>query len=180
MLGFARSYRPGLIARLFSVGNWRLTLAPKSRGSIRLEDEGRLELLCLDIVAIASTKGLLWHTLEIRSRARVDRLSGLTGDAATKIAADLKRFINDHLCDLIGSEKDRLREIDNALHSVLAAKAQYLAHADLSRAIASVPGRAAVALSHPLLDPEQTAPTLRAALPGLSCCRFGGHEVKLT
>lgn len=166
MLSLSRSYRPGLIARLFSVGNWKLTLAPKSREHIRVEDEGRIELPCLDIVSIASTKGLLWHTVEIRSQARVDRLPGLTGDAAAKIAADLQRFINDHLCDLIGSEKDRLREIDHALHSILAAKAQYLAHADLSRAIASVPGRAAVALSHPLLDGAQTAPTLRAALPG--------------
>lgn len=166
MLGLARSYRPGLIARLFSVGNWKLTLAPKSREHIRLEDVGRVELRCLDIVGITCTKGVLWHTVEIRSQARVDRLPGLTGDAATKIAVDLRRFINEHLCDLIGSEKDRLREIDDALHSVLAAKAQYLAHADLSRAIASVPGRAAVAMSHPLLDPEQAAPTLRAALPG--------------
>lgn len=148
------------------MGNWKLTLAPKSREHIQLETDGRVDLPCLDIVAIASTKGLLWHTVEIRSQARVDRLPGLTGDAATKIAAHLQRFINDHLCDLIVSEKDRLREIDDALHSVLAGKAQYLAHADLSRAIASVPGRAAVALSHPLLDGAQTAPTLRAALPG--------------
>jgi len=165
MLGLARSYRPGLIARLFSIGNWKLTLAPKSREHVRLEENGRVELPCLDIVAITSTRGLLWHTVTVRSQVRVDRLPGLTGDAATKIAADLKRFINDHLCDLIGSEKDRLREIDDALHAVLAAKAQYLAHADLSRAIASVPGRAAVALSHPLLDGAQTAPTLKAALP---------------
>ncbi|MDP2779530.1 UvrD-helicase domain-containing protein [Devosia sp.] len=165
MFGLARTYRPGLIARLFSVGNWKVTLAPKSREHIRVEDEGQIELPCLDIVAIASTKGLLWHTLEIRSRARVDRLPGLTGDTAAKIADDLKRFINDHLCDLVGSENDRLREIDDALHSILAAKVQYLAHADLSRAIASVPGRAAVALSHPLLDGAQTAPILRAALP---------------
>lgn len=34
---------------------------------------------------------------EIRSHSRVDRLSGLSGDAAAKLATDLKRFVNDHL-----------------------------------------------------------------------------------
>ncbi|WP_291398496.1 UvrD-helicase domain-containing protein [Devosia sp.] len=95
----------------------------------------------------------------------MDRLSGLSGDAAAKLAVDLKRFINDHLCELIVSDGDRLREIDGRLHAIVGAKAQYLAHADLSRAIASVPGRAAAALSHPMLDPELTASTLKAALP---------------
>jgi DNA helicase-4 len=95
----------------------------------------------------------------------VDRLSGLSGDAAFKLADDLKRSINDHLCELIISEEDSLREIDERLHDVVGAKAQYLAHADLSRAVASVPGRAAAALSHPLLDSDLIATTLKAALP---------------
>lgn len=166
MLALARTYRPGLIARLFSAGNWKLTLARKAPQLIRLDNEGRIDLPCLDIVAISSTKGLLWHSLEIRSHARVDRLPGLSGDAASKLSLELRRFINDHLCDLIGSEGDRLREIDAKLHAVVAAKVQYLAHADISRAIASVPGSAAVGLSHPLLDPDHAAPTLKAALPG--------------
>lgn len=165
MLGLNRTYRPGLIARLFSAGSWKLTLSRKSSEFIRLEDGGHVELPCRGIVAVSSTKGLLWHTLEIRSHSRVDRLSGLSGDAAGKLAADLKRFVNDHLCELIVSDGDRLRDIDDRLHAVVGVKAQYLAHADLTRAITSVPGRAAAALSHPLLDPELTASTLKAALP---------------
>lgn len=165
MLGFNRTYRPGLIARLFNAGSWKLTLSRKASGVIRLEDGGDVELPCLGVVAVSSTKGLLWHTLEIRSHSRVDRLSGLSGDAAAKLAIDLKRFVNDHLCELIVSDGDRLREIDDRLNAIVGARAQYLAHADLSRAIASVPGRAAAALSHPLLDPDLTASTLKAALP---------------
>jgi DNA helicase-4 len=165
MLGPNRTYRPGLIARLFNAGSWKLTLSRKTPGVIRLEDGGDIELPCLGVVAVSSTKALLWHTLEIRSLSRVDRLSGLSGDAAATLAADLKRYVNDHLCDLIASDGDRLRDIDDTLHAIVGAKAQYLAHADLSRAIASVPGNAAAALSHPMLDPDLTASTLKAALP---------------
>lgn len=165
MLGLNRTYRPGLIARLFNAGSWKLTLSRRTSGVIRLEDNGDVELPCLGIVAISSAKGLLWDTLEVRSHSRVDRLSGLSSDAAAKLAADLKRFVNDHLCELIVSDGDRLREIDDRLHAIVGARAQYLAHADLSRAIASVPGNAAAALSHPMLDPDLTASTLKAALP---------------
>lgn len=165
MLGQNKSYRPGLIARLFNAGSWKLTLSRGSSGAIRLEDGGDIELPCLGVVAVSSTKALLWHTLEIRSLSRVDRLTGLSGDAAAKLASDLKRYVNDHLCDLIASDSDRLRDIDDRLRAIVGAKTQYLAHADLSRAIASVPGNAAAALSHPMLDPDLTASTLKAALP---------------
>jgi len=161
----ARTYRPNLIARLFTAEVWKLTLSRQAPGLIRLEARRGVDLPCLEVVAISSTRGLLWHALEIRSQARVDRLSGLSGDAAAKLVADLRRFINDYLCDLIGSDKHQLLEIDAKLHGIFGGKAQYLAHADLNRAIASVPGSAAAALSHPLLDPDQVAPTLKAALP---------------
>jgi DNA helicase-4 len=122
-------------------------------------------LACSDIVAITSAKGLIWHSLEIRSRSRVDRLTGLTAKGATRLAADLKRFINEYLSDVIASEGDRLGEIDERLNALVGANDRYLAHAGLNRAIAGVPGRAAAALSHPLLDTDAVAPTLRAVLP---------------
>lgn len=165
MLATHRTYRPSLIARLFNAGSWKLCLSRKRSDAIELQDGGGVDLACMDVVAISSAKGLLWHTLEIRSHSRVDRLSGLSGDAVSKLAADLKRFINDHLCELIVSDGDRLREIDDRLRAIVGARTQYLAHADLTRAIASVPGRAAAALSHPMLDPDLTASTLKAALP---------------
>ncbi len=166
MLARDRTYRPGLIARLFSAGNWKLILSRKASGNVRLDLGPRADLPCLDIFAISISKGVLWHTLELRSRARVDRLSGLSAGAATNLATDLKRFVNDHLGHLLGSESDKLKEIDATLRALVEAKSGYLAHADLRRAIASVPGASAVALSHPLLDPRQLASTLETILPG--------------
>jgi len=66
---------------------------------------------------------------------------------------------------LIGSDAGHLSEADTRLHSIIESSRQYLAQADLSRAIASVGGKAAAALSHPLFDPELIPATLKAALP---------------
>ncbi|MDN5925578.1 MAG: hypothetical protein L0I29_00710 [Hyphomicrobiales bacterium] len=123
------------------------------------------DLPCLDIAAISVEKALLWHSVEIRSRGRTDRLSCLGQEAAIQLAADLYSFINVHLSDVVGSEADRLNEVDVRLRAITEHQRQYLAHADLARAIAAVPGKAAAALSHPLFDPEMMPAHLKDALP---------------
>ena len=134
-------------------------------GSVGLKSDEEVNLRCLDIVSIATTKALLWHTVEIRSRSRTDSLSGLAGDAAAKLTADLHAFVNDYLFSQILSEGDRLRDVDAKLREITKDRRQYLAQADLGQAIAGVPGSAATALSHPLLDPELMPARLKTALP---------------
>lgn len=133
--------------------------------SIRLKSGDEFDLPCLDVTSISVSKALLWRAVEVRSRNRVDLLSCLGEDAATKLAAELYTFINNHLSELIGSETDRLSDVGEKLRAITEGQRQYLAHADLSRTIASVPGNAAVALSHPLFDPELMPTRLRDALP---------------
>lgn len=159
------TYRPGFLARLLPAGRWKLLLDRSRSASIRLKAENAIDLSCLDVTSISVSKALLWHTVEMRSRNRVDLLSCLGEEAATKLAADLYTFINNHLSELIGSEADRLSEVGEKLRAITEGQRQYLAHADLSRTVASVPGNAAVALSHPLFDPELMPPRLRKALP---------------
>ncbi|MER9056976.1 UvrD-helicase domain-containing protein [Mesorhizobium sp. M0910] len=55
--------------------------------------------------------------------------------------------------------------MDARLRTITEQQRQYLAHADLARVIAAVPGKAAAALSHPLFDPEMMPSGLKAALP---------------
>jgi len=150
---------------MFSSGKWKLTLDPKLSGCIRLSQGGDVDLSCLDIVSISTSKALLWHTVEIRTRGRTDNLSGLSGDASGQLAADLHAFINTHLFGLIGTETDHLLDVDARLREITEGNRQYLAQADLGRAIASVPGSAAAALSHPLLDPQLMPAELKASLP---------------
>ncbi len=165
ILGRARTYRPSLLARLFPSGKWKLTLDSRRPGCLRLSQGGDAELNCLDIVSISTSKALLWHTVEIRARGRADTLSGLSGAAAGQLAADLYAFINSHLFGLIGTETDHLLDVDARLREITDGNRQYLAQADLGRATASVPGSAAAALSHPLLDPQLMPAGLKAALP---------------
>lgn len=145
--------------------NGKLTLDPKLSGRIRLSQGGDVDLSCLDIVSVSTSKALLWHTVEIRARGRTDNLSSLSGDASEQLAADLHTFINTHLFDLIGTETDHLLDVDARLREITEDNRQYLAQADLGRAIASVPGSAAAALSHPLLDPQLMPAGLKASLP---------------
>lgn len=82
-----------------------------------------------------------------------------------QLAADLYGFVNAHLFDLVASESVRLSEVDARLRTITEHQRQYLAHADLARVIAAVPGKAAAALSHPLFDPEMMPSGLKDALP---------------
>ena len=142
-----------------------MTLTASSPASIRLEVGDTVKLPCLDVVAISVNKALLWHTVEVRSRDRIHNLSCLGEEAATRLAADLYSVINNHLFALIGTDIARLSEVDTKLRAIIEGDRQYLAQADLSRAIAGVTGDAAAALSHPLFDPELMPAALKAALP---------------
>jgi DNA helicase-4 len=116
-------------------------------------------------VSISTSKALLWHTVEIRARDRTDSLSGLTSESATQPAADLYTFINSHLFGLIDREMDHFLDVDARLREITEGNRQYLAQADLGRAIASVPGSTAVGLkaSLPASFKMLTDPAVRHA-----------------
>ncbi|MDW9364873.1 AAA family ATPase [Sinorhizobium meliloti] len=133
--------------------------------SVRLRQGGDEEFRCLEIVSVSTSKALLWHAVEVRTRNRTETLSGLTGESAAQLVADVRAFINTYLFGLIGNERQRLFDVDAKLREITAGNRQYLAQADLGQAIASVPGNAAAALSHPLLDPQLMPVGLKESLP---------------
>ncbi len=165
MAGRTRTYRPGFFARFLPSGRWKLTLSPSTPEKVQLVSSGMIDLSCIDITAISVTKALLWHCVEVRSSHRHDSLACLGEDTAMQLAADLHGFVNNHLFALIASETQRFSEVDARLRAITEHKRQYLAHADLARAIADVPGKAAAALSHPLFDSEMMPSVLKATLP---------------
>jgi DNA helicase-4 len=160
-----RTYRPGFFARLLPSGKWKATLNSSLPAAMQLTAGGAVNLPCLEVIAISVSKALLWHSVEVSTRNGTHSLSCLGEEAAAGLAADLYSFINSHLFDLIGSDTKRLSEVDTKLQAIIEGNRQYLAQADLSRAIASVRGEAGAALSHPLFDPELMPATLKAALP---------------
>lgn len=163
MLTRSRTYRPSLWARLFLVDNWKLMLDQANRHQIRLGNGDALD--CMGVSAVAVTKALLWHTVEIRTHTRTQTLSGLTGDGARRLRNDLVGFVNLHLSDLIEQGKDGLQDVDQTISAIVDAEHQYLAQSDISRAIAALPGSASEALAHPLFDADFMPPTVRSHLP---------------
>lgn len=133
--------------------------------TIQITQNGANNLACLDIAAIFVGKALLWHSVEVRTGNHVYSLPCLGEEAATQLATDLHSFVNNHLFDLIGSNTQHLNAVHAKLMVIVEGQRQYLAHADLARAIASVEGDAAAALSHPLFDPELMPATMKATLP---------------
>lgn len=162
MLARARTYRPSIWARLLLVDNWRLTLDPRNHASIVVD--GRT-IGSLDLLAVEVTRSLLWHTVEIRTSAKVETLTGLTAAAATRLRDDLLTFVNAHLARLIDHDREQLREVDRTIGPIVDARRQYLAQSDIARAIAAVPGNAARALSHPLFDAALIPAPVRLHLP---------------
>lgn len=149
-----RKYRPGFIARFFSLAGWMLTLGTPASGRIKLNGPAEAELGCLDVVSVTSTKAWFWNTVEIHSHARVDTLPGLSKRAAESLTADLVAFVNGHLSEVIGSEVGRLREVDARLQLCKDGAGQYLSHADLTNAVRGASEKAAGAMEHPLFDPD--------------------------
>ena len=154
MFGRPQTYKPSFWARLFQVEKWKLNLNPSVPDRIRLFSEGGADLLCLEITSIATSKALLWHSVEIRSKDRTDRLSGLNADAASQLEKVLQVFINNYLSLLIINDKDQLVKIDMRIRQMTHECRQYLAKADIVKVIAEMPGEASLALSHPLFNSE--------------------------
>lgn len=163
MFARSRTYRPSLWARLFLVDNWKLMLDQANRDQIRLGSGDALA--CMSISAIAVTKALLWHTVEIRTHTATRTLSDLSAEGAHRLRSDLVGFVNLHLADLIAQGKDRLQEVDRIISAIVDAKRQYLAQSDISRAVATVPGSASEALSHPLFETSLMPATVKSHLP---------------
>jgi DNA helicase-4 len=142
-----------------------VTLNSSLSATLHLNLGGDINLHFLDVMAISVSKTLLWYSVEVRARNGIHSLSCLGEEPATRLAADLYSFINNHMFQLVGSNTGRLGEVDTKLQAITEGNRQYLAQADLGRAIASVGGEAAAALSHPLFDPELMPVALKAALP---------------
>jgi len=165
VFGRAKTYRPNLLARLFLRTPWRLVLDASRPDAVKLTIDTEVLLPCFDLTSVHTSKGLLWHFVEVRSKTRTDRLEGLTAGGADDLASRLLDFINRHLGTTIEGDREQLSAIDQAIAAVTSEARQYLAQSDISAAINRVAGPAANALAHPLFDPTRIPAKLAASLP---------------
>lgn len=165
MLGRNRTFKPSFWARLFRLQNWKLVMNSSIRDRLSCFSDGAFDLACLEINAVSTTKGLLWHTVEIRTNEQTHRFSGLGATAASEIASETLAFINRYLSTLIEQNKAQLTSVDERIREITEGSRQYLAHADIAKAISQVPGDASKALSHTLFDPALLPGSLQRHLP---------------
>ena len=86
MIGRNRTFKPSFWARLFRLQNWKLAMNGSVRDRISCFSDGAFDLACLEISAVSTAKGLLWHVVEIRTNEQTHRFSGLGATAASEIA----------------------------------------------------------------------------------------------
>ncbi|WP_088311475.1 UvrD-helicase domain-containing protein [Novosphingobium sp. B 225] len=165
MIGRNRIFKPNFWARLFRLQNWKLVMNSSVRDRISCFSDGAFDLPCIEISAVSTTKGLLWHTVEIRTNEQTHRFSGLGATVASEIAQEALAFINRHLSILIEQNKGQLFSVDERIRAITEDSRQYLAHADIAKAISQVPGDASKALSHPLFNPALMPGSLQKDLP---------------
>lgn len=145
-------YRPGVFARLLIKTTWKLTFTPEIPDRVQLTAGNAVDLLCSEFAGISTTSEKLWHTVEITTTTKIFSLPFLSARRARKLSAHLLEFINRFLISAMEADRAQLIEIDSALQVLFRKNRQYLARADLSHAVSSVPGQAAAAVLHPLLD----------------------------
>ncbi|WP_257558137.1 UvrD-helicase domain-containing protein [Sphingobium sp. CFD-2] len=165
MLGRTKTFKPSIWAKLLLVESWKIVLNRATPGIVDIVSSRAEKVRCLDILSVTSSKALLWHSVEIRSKGRVESFSGLSASSAQELKDALLTFINAHLGDLIEDGKDRLPDVDTAIRQITDAKRQYLAQADVSQAVALVSGAASSALSHPLFHHALLPARVRGYLP---------------
>lgn len=165
MISGNRTFRPSFWARLFRLQSWKLVMNGSVRDRLSCFSDGAFDLACLEINAVSTAKGLLWHTLDIRTTEETHRFSGLGATGATEIASEILTFINRYLSTLIEQNTGQLATVDERIREITERSRQYLAHADIAQAISQIPGQASKALSHPLFEPALLPGSLQKHLP---------------
>ena len=160
-----RVFKPGFWARLLLPENWSLVIDYSAEYRITCQAERSIDLLCSDIIGVSTDKGLVWHTVEVRTKAGTYRFSGLGEKEAGELATEIKNFINRYLCNIVGRNLGQLDVIGGRIRDLKSGYSRYLAHSDIAKLISQVPGEASQAISHPLFSVAFLPASIRQHFP---------------
>lgn len=159
------SFRPSIWARLLLSQSWRLSLLASDRQTIQITDTTEKTISTRTITDLSIQKGIIWSSLAITSPERSVKLDGLSTEKAHSLLDSIIRHINLWIDSVIESNADQLDVFDSTIKGLIANQNQYLAKADVTKAIAAVGGEISPALAHPFFRDYLLSDKARQSLP---------------
>ena len=138
--------------------SWKIVFDSAHSGLITVSETSNSQLPALTITEVQVSRGILWCSLVVGTRATLIKSGGLTELKARGAADNLQSFINEHIAEIMIRDSGVLEKIDKSLTELVGKGDQYLARADISELAASFGGDTASAISHPLLSKELIPP----------------------
>ena len=163
----SRTYRPGLLSRLFRRGGWVVMLHAARPGTVTISTGSvATELSYQGICALNVSAGSFWHRVQIQENNKVHELGGLGKASAHRLVKELRQFVNTDLHRLVQNGVSQLNELDVKLQAMATDLRTYLAQSDLAQVMSTIPGDVSLALSHPLFDPSLLPAALKTMFSG--------------
>jgi DNA helicase IV len=145
--------------------SWRLSLHASDRHTIQIMDARDKAISTSAITDISVQKGIIWCSLEIASIEGAVKLDGLSSQKARSMLDAIIRHINLWIDSELESSLDQLGVFDSTIQALIANQNQYLAKADVTKAIAGVGGEISIALAHPFFRERMLSDSIRKLLP---------------
>lgn len=123
------------------------------------------KVLSKDIKDIQVQKGIIWSSLAITSKSGAIKLDGLSPEGAKAVRKAIIRDINSWASSIISAELKEIGLFDKIVRKLIANQSQYLAKADIKKAVSQVGGQCALALTHPFFSVNLQGESVRKALP---------------
>ena len=142
-----------------------MSLKASDRHTIQIKDTSEKTVLTRAIRDLSIQKGIIWSSLAITSTEGSIKLDGLSAEKAQSILEAIIHHINMWIDSVLESSLDQLDVFDSTIQALIANQDQYVAKADVTKAIAEVGGEISIALAHPFFRDRMLSDSTRKSLP---------------
>lgn len=150
---------------MFIGSSWVITLSDGQTSCIAINHGDEVRLDTMRVSQLDVQKGIIFHTLVIRSDRAAYRLPGLSNSGIRKAIEKIKKHIHKHLTGLIDSDLPSLSYVDNKISSLLEEKHRYISKNDVFNVLNERHSPLVKALTHPLFEIDYLPLKISSKLP---------------